>query len=672
MASLLTCPYCGAHVSRGAHYCERCGIPVNESSTPRRRRQPGFSVWVTMALAGLIIGLAGVDWWFEPSFMHSWFQTPPETSVHVPSIPTDLVDYQPDLATTQPPDETTLAPGHDYQDVLQAILPSIVSVTAHGTRGTSTGTGFLYDVGGRIVTSYHVIEGADRIEVIDGHGERHRAHKVQHEANRDLAMLYVPTLEGATPLGLAPPEARVEPGAHILVFGSPLGPGVPYVEGIVGGVGQQVRCEDRPFYDLMTLTAVVAKGNSGGPVIDPKTGQVLGIIVCRADHGPGLGLSYAMPVRAAANMLQQWAGLPNPTGIAPVNRATRTVPVRIGLLGALSGANATVSTPLAEGATLAIQEMAPMLLALGYDVDLKLYDTLGRLDMGTEMASRIQYDKDLVALIGTLEAETAGAVMPQLRAESIAVIEPVNSDPGMTQNGWQNYFRLLAPDNLQGLAAADFLADRGASTVYVVEDSTAYGSELASFFVQAAKAKGLRVISMDIATDEVAIYVGERIAQAKPDAVYAGGRATTLATVLKTARAQGYTNLIIGPDGLNDPRLAAEVGGEALYFTSPGRPLPEAFKKLFEKAYQKPASPLSALGYDATRIILEALERYGKEHPGRVPTREELTGLIRSTTGFVGWMVASTFDHMGENVDAAVFVFEWEGYEPHVVATFRP
>lgn len=667
-----TCPYCAANVSREAHYCDQCGTPLARSGQKRRKRIQRLMRW-SWALIALICTVSLItSLLLLRSYLPFMAWGAPAHQVSVPDLPPGMIDYEPELAKEAPFSvDLGMLDARD-RALVESIQPAIVSVTAHGARGTSTGTGFLFDESGRVVTSYHVIESADRIEVVDSAGERHRAHKHQHEANRDLAMLYVPTLAGQKPLQLASRTERVEPGDRAFVFGSPMGQGASHLAGVVGGVGQQVRCEDRPFYDLMTLTAVVAKGNSGGPVVDPDTGQVIGVVVCRTDPVHGHGLSYAIPTRAIVEMLETWAGLANPTAVAPVNRAPRTVPVRIGLLGSLTGADATIGTPLAQGASLAIREMSSTLLALGYDVDLKYYDTKGRSDLATEMGTRARYDQDLVAVVSTLDSKAAEAVMPLLRVDAIPLLAPFHTDPQMTSHGWTNYFRLLAADDQQAQAAVSFLTAKGIRSVYVVDEGTEYSRPFATAFIEAAKSEGIQVIARDFVVDEVAPAVGQRIAEARPGAIYAAGHAAALAPVLEEAAKKGFAGIVVGPDGMNDPRLVAQMETESFYFTSAIRPMPEAFRKRFESAYQTPATPEAALGYDATRIILEALERYGKDNPGHVPGRAHMPRLLRENIGFTGWMVTATFDQLGENVEAPVYVFGWEGYDPQLVWTHTP
>jgi branched-chain amino acid transport system substrate-binding protein len=622
-------------------------------------------VWI--ALAGLVLVTAAAAWTMLGPAPGRWRAPQPAARVQVPAIPDEMVRYLPEPPRTVLPDGASPPAAEQYRAVVDATRPAIVAVAAHGPRGSMTGSGFLYDRAGHIVTSFHVIEGADRIEVIDSNGERHRAIKVQHEANKDLAMLLVPGLVGRDPL--LPADGRVEPGSPAIVFGSPLGQAEPFVAGRVMGVGLHVRCEDRPHYDLISLAAAVARGNSGGPVVDPLSGAVIGIVVCRADPLQVEGLSYAIPLRAVTDLLDRWSALPDPV-VPTVHWASRLVPVRIGLFGWLTGPAVTVGTPLTEGALLAIREMDAALRSLGYDLDIKVFDTQNRIDLGIEMASQAQYDRDLIALIATVEEPVASAVMPLLRMGGLPVVAPVNTDPAMTRQGWTNYVRLLAPDDAQARAAARYLAEQGARTVYVLDDGSPYGRAMADHFATAARAAGLEIVASE-QVGENPRPAAERVAAAGPDALWAAGRANLLTPVLKAARTGGFGGLIIGPDGLNDPRLAAEIGAGRLYFTSPGRPVPDGFKKLFEKEYRKPASPLAALGYDAARLVLEALERYGKENPGKVPAREELLKLISSTRGFAGWMVTSSFDHRGENADAQVFLFGWEGYEAKLVAIYR-
>lgn len=196
--------------------------------------------------------------------------------------------------------------------VAEKVLPSTVQIiadTESEERG-ATGSGFVLDREGHVVTNNHVIEGADhpggRVTVVTSAGRRFQAEIVGRTDAYDLAVLKVDGLEGVTPASLGTSnDLRV--GEGVVAIGSPLGLANTVTTGIVSALNRPVSTsgdsdDTTSFINAVQTDAAVNPGNSGGPLVDLR-GRVVGVnsaiaTVAGASTGQGgnIGVAFAIPV----------------------------------------------------------------------------------------------------------------------------------------------------------------------------------------------------------------------------------------------------------------------------------------------------------------------------------------------------------------------------------------
>lgn len=172
-----------------------------------------------------------------------------------------------DLQTASPDLESKLI------QVYKTTNPAVVFIITP----TGTGSGFVYDADGHLVTNHHVIAGASTFEIVFSNGERQRASLVGSDPDSDLAVLKVEALpEGVQPIPLAKEELLV--GQFVVAIGNPFGEQGSMSLGIVSGLGRSLRSQ-RSSYSLpqvIQTDAPINPGNSGGPLLNLK-GEVAGI-----------------------------------------------------------------------------------------------------------------------------------------------------------------------------------------------------------------------------------------------------------------------------------------------------------------------------------------------------------------------------------------------------------
>jgi putative serine protease PepD len=195
--------------------------------------------------------------------------------------------------------------------VAQKLLPSTVQISAEyqGQAGGATGSGFVLDRQGHIVTNNHVVQSADQdhgpIEVVDEDGNRYPARVVGRSTVYDLAVLFVPTAKNLEPAALGA-SANLRVGDEVVAIGSPLGLSSTVTAGIVSALHRPVTTgssgDDSSYINAVQTDAAINPGNSGGPLVDLR-GRVVGVNSAIATTGGSLsgesgniGVGFAIPI----------------------------------------------------------------------------------------------------------------------------------------------------------------------------------------------------------------------------------------------------------------------------------------------------------------------------------------------------------------------------------------
>jgi len=205
-----------------------------------------------------------------------------------------------------------LKDGGNVAAVAKEVLPSTVQISAEydGQEGGATGSGFVLDKQGHIITNNHVVEDAAEndgpITVVDHKGNRYDATVVGRSPVYDLAVLYAPKASGLKPAALgASKQLRV--GDGVVAIGSPLGLSSTVTAGIVSALNRPVTTgdsgDDSSYINAVQTDAAINPGNSGGPLVN-LVGQVVGVNSAIATNGGGtfngeagnIGVGFAIPV----------------------------------------------------------------------------------------------------------------------------------------------------------------------------------------------------------------------------------------------------------------------------------------------------------------------------------------------------------------------------------------
>lgn len=171
----------------------------------------------------------------------------------------------------------------------------------HYYEASSLGSGFIISSDGYILTNYHVVKGADKIVVKLSDRREFPAKVLGHDALSDIALLKIKA--DHLPVVNIGSDKDLEPGQWVLAIGSPYGFDHSVTAGIVSALGRSL--SDEEYVPFIQTDVAINPGNSGGPLLNTK-GEVVGInsqIYSRT--GGYMGLSFAIPIDVAMNVVKQ-------------------------------------------------------------------------------------------------------------------------------------------------------------------------------------------------------------------------------------------------------------------------------------------------------------------------------------------------------------------------------
>ncbi|WP_181789818.1 S1C family serine protease, partial [Streptomyces phytophilus] len=208
--------------------------------------------------------------------------------------------------------------------IARSALPGVVTLRVSGVAEQSTGTGFVLDKRGHILTNNHVVQPAEEggdITVTFSGGESKSAEVVGGDAGYDLAVVRVKGVSGLKPLRLGNSRS-VAVGDPVVAIGAPYDLPNTVTSGIISAKerpitagGEQGDGSDISYVNALQTDAPINPGNSGGPLLDSE-GRVIGInsAIRAADNGSGepqtdqggsIGLGFAIPVNKGAEVAEE-------------------------------------------------------------------------------------------------------------------------------------------------------------------------------------------------------------------------------------------------------------------------------------------------------------------------------------------------------------------------------
>jgi S1-C subfamily serine protease len=170
-----------------------------------------------------------------------------------------------------------------------------------------SGSGFLINTDGLIITNNHVISGAQDVRVTLSDRTEYKAEIIDRDQSNDLALIKIKPRSAKVPTLKLGDSERLQVGQKVLAIGNPFGLDGTLTVGIISSMGRDINDESgRTLEGMVQTDAAINPGNSGGPLLDSQ-GFVIGVNT--AIYGPGgnIGIGFAMPINRAKALLDSYS-----------------------------------------------------------------------------------------------------------------------------------------------------------------------------------------------------------------------------------------------------------------------------------------------------------------------------------------------------------------------------
>jgi branched-chain amino acid transport system substrate-binding protein len=372
----------------------------------------------------------------------------------------------------------------------------------------------------------------------------------------------------------------------------------------------------------------------------------------------GVALAASSLVLAACGGGEETGGAPE--GGAPEAATT----VKIGVMGDLTGENSGIVIPLRNAAQLAFEEYNATNPTT--KIEMVEYDSQGVPEQATALAQQAINTDKIVGLVGPAFSGESRQVGPILEEGKIPSVTASATNPGLAENGWTYWHRIVGNDLSQGGAVADYMTRALATkNAFVIHDNQEYSKGVADVVNETLKGDGVTT-QTDVIDPQGSDYAStvNKVKAAAPDAIFYGGYYAQAGRLLKQLRDGGVEARFVSGDGSLDAGLAKGAGGsnaDGAVVSCPclidptGKAGPES-KKLadaYKAKFNTDTAIYSGEGYDAATAFIEAIKA-GK-------TDAESINEYLKTIDVPGVTKQIKFAENGEPTASDVYVYLFEG-----------
>jgi len=334
--------------------------------------------------------------------------------------------------------------------------------------------------------------------------------------------------------------------------------------------------------------------------------------------------------------------------------------ITLGMVASLGGAQRPWGVDCQRGGELAMAELEGGKIGK-YTIKLAIQDSNSNPAEGKSAAQKLA-DDGAVVLIGEVASGITATMTEVASATGVPIVAVGATRTDLSQKV-NNFFRVCYTDAFQGPVMANFAYnDLGLKKVAIVTDKALpYSTGLSDSFRKVFTALGGEIVGEEFynAGDTQFGAIVTNLKNQSPDGLFLSGYFTEVGPLARQLRAGGVTVPLLGGDGWDSSDLISS-GGDAIvggyfcnhYNADEDRPVVKSFLDSFTKKYgQPPATTMAALGYDATKLVLDALKRAIEkaEAEGKPLDTLMITQAIDETENFEG--VSGTITLKGQNGD---------------------
>ena len=298
----------------------------------------------------------------------------------------------------------------------------------------------------------------------------------------------------------------------------------------------------------------------------------------------------------------------------------------------------------------------------------------------------------VIGIIGTFNSGCAKLVIPIANRESLAMVSPANTYPGLTEggpgteagepdnyypSGTRSYARVVWNDQFQGAANAQYAKELGLKKIFILNDGETYGLGIATLFSDYAKKLGIQILGNQKWDKKASSYesLASRISSSGADAVFLGGIVCNNGgKLIKDLKAGAPNVQLLGPDGWTPISATIEGAGAAandMYISQPGVPVDQLkgagkeFVDGFTEQFGKAPNPYTAYAAQAAQVLLAAIEKGGTD-------RAAVSSALFETDVTDGIIGTFQIDENGDTTLGLVSVYQIKNGEETYVKSVTP
>jgi branched-chain amino acid transport system substrate-binding protein len=342
------------------------------------------------------------------------------------------------------------------------------------------------------------------------------------------------------------------------------------------------------------------------------------------------------------------------TSTSPSEGAEAACGLKLGFMGALTGPAAGLGINIERGVELAIDQYNEEYPDC--TVGLEKYDTQGDPTQAGPLARQAVNDDAVIGIVGPAFSGESAAVDPTFAEAGLPTITASATDPTLSEQGWDTFFRILGNDASQGPAAADYIKNKiGSTKVFVMDDATPYGKGLAD---QVRDTLGNDVVGDDeVQTGQTDFSASvTKVTSSGADTLFYGGYYPEAGPLIKQLRAANWKGTFITADGVKDPGFiegAGKAAAQGTIITCPCIPPEQAsgsFFKDYKAQFNVDPGTYGPEAFDATNVFLAGIEQGIDTRPAMLDFVTNYTG--DGITKHIAW--TST----GESKDIHVYAYK--------------
>ena len=298
----------------------------------------------------------------------------------------------------------------------------------------------------------------------------------------------------------------------------------------------------------------------------------------------------------------------------------------------------------------------------------------------------------VIGVIGTFNSGCAKLVIPIANRESLAMVSPANTYPGLTEggpgteagepdnyypSGTRNYARVVWNDQFQGAANAQYAKELGLKKIFILNDGETYGLGIAQLFEDYAGDLDIQIVANQKWDKKASSYesLASKISSSGADAVFLGGIVCNNGgKLIKDIKAGAPNVQLLGPDGWTPISATIEGAGASaneMYITQPGVPVDQLkgtgkeFVDGFTEAEGKAPNPYTAYAAQAAQVLLAAIEKGGTD-------RAAVSSALFETDVTDGIIGSFQIDENGDTTLGLVSVYQVKNGEETYVKSVTP